>query len=137
MNKLTDPTLIEIFDSYPKVFRENLLKLRQLILNTAQKTKNVGKLEEVIRWGEPSFITSETRSGSTIRIAWHKSKPMQYGIFFNCNTTLVATFKEKYGDLFKYEGNRYIFFYENDRIPRKELSECIALALTYHLSTRF
>lgn len=58
MNKLTDQTLIEIFDSYPKVFRENLLKLRQLILNTAQKTKNVGKLEEVIRWGEPSFITS-------------------------------------------------------------------------------
>jgi hypothetical protein len=35
-----------------------------------------------------------------------------------------------------YEGNRRIVFGEDDRIPVKELSACISMALTYHRSKK-
>jgi hypothetical protein len=44
----------------------------------------------------------------------------------------VETFKEKFGAKFSYEGNRALVFTTNDLVPKTELAECIALALTYH-----
>lgn len=51
-------------------------------------------------------------------------------------TTLVDTFKEIYGDLFSYSGNRAIILPSSEAIPEAELSECIAIALTYHLTKK-
>ena len=53
-------------------------------------------------------------------------------MYFNCNTSLVDTFRELYGDVFMFEGNRAIVFGEADEIPVAELKHCISLALTYH-----
>lgn len=125
------------FNSYPLNFRKKLLFLRQLIFDTAQKINCVGSLEETLKWGEPSYLTSQTKCGTTIRLAWKKSRPNQYAIYFNCKTTLIDTFKEIYGDLFRYVDNRSIIFYEDDPIPLKQLSDCIAMALTYHLGKKF
>ena len=44
------------------------MKLRQLIFDVAAKTKDVGQLEETLKWGEPAYLTSESKSGSLIRI---------------------------------------------------------------------
>lgn len=121
------------FDSYPKKFRKKLMFLRQLIFETAANTDGAGELEETLKWGEPSYVTSQTKSGSTVRIDWKKSYPHQYAMYFNCKTTLVDTFKEIYGNLFTYGGNRSIIFQENDEIPVDELSDCIAMAFTYNL----
>lgn len=119
-------------DSYPGSVKLKLYYLRDLILDVASKTPGVGEIEETLKWGEPSFITSQTKSGSTIRIDWKKSTPHLYYIYFNCKTTLIDDFKEIYGDVFVYGGNRSIIFKVDDEVPYKELSECIALALTYH-----
>ena len=53
-------------------------------------------------------------------------------MYFNCNTSLVDKFRELYGDVFMFEGNRAIVFGEADEIPVAELKHCISLALTYH-----
>jgi hypothetical protein len=45
---------------------------------------------------------------------------------------LVITFKELFGDTFRYENNRAIIFNFNDEVPVDELKICIRLALTYH-----
>ena len=58
----------------------------------------------------------------------------KYAIYFLCQTTLVETFKERYRDVFEFEGNRSITFDENDRLPVEALSDCISMALTYRLS---
>ena len=134
MEKPTNIVLAKIFDSYPAKFKTKLLFLRKLIIDVAANTEKVGEIEETLKWGEPSYVTSQTKSGSTIRIAWNKSAPNEYAVYFNCRTNLVSTFKETYGDLFKYGGNRSIIFYEKDEISVKELSNCIAMALTYHLN---
>lgn len=134
--KFQNDTVKDKFDSYPSNIKQKLLFLRQLIFKVASATDNVGPIEETLKWGEPSYITSETKSGSTIRIDWKKSTPNQYAMYFNCKTTLVDTFKEIYGDIFQYGGNRSIIFEITDQIPVIELSDCISMALTYHINKK-
>lgn len=118
----------EIFYSYPKVFRERLLFLRELIFEVVNE--NEGMIcEETLKWGEPSYIT---KKGSTLRIAWSSKRPNLYGIYFNCQTTLIETFRIIFNEIFTFEGNRAIIFAENDEIPVAELKLCILTALTYH-----
>lgn len=123
----------EKFNQYPALIREKLLFLRTLIFKVAAETPGVGPLEETLKWQEPSYIPSTTKNGVAVRIDWKKSKPDQYAIYFHCKTTLVMTFQNIYGDLFKYEGNRAILFSEEDVIPVEALSDCIARALSYYL----
>jgi hypothetical protein len=62
-----------IFRAYPVRLRQKLLFLRQLIFEAALATDGVGALEETLKWGQPSYVTAETGSGSTIRIDHVKS----------------------------------------------------------------
>jgi hypothetical protein len=124
-----------IFESYPKPIRAKLLVLRKLILDTARKTKGVGAIEEALKWGQPSYLTTESKSGSTIRIDQVKAIPGQFAVYFHCQTNLVETFRELYPDL-KYSGNRAILLDAADKLPEAELRHCVGLALTYHLGKR-
>ena len=121
-----------VFDSYPMKMKAKLLFLRQLIFDTAASIENIGKLEETLRWGEPSYLTPNSKIASTIRIAWKESQKDKYSIFFKCTANLVPAFKEKFPDKFNFGGNRSIDFALNEKVPVKELKQCIALALTYH-----
>ena len=107
--------------------------LRRLIFDTASATEGVGELEETLKWGQPSYLTTESKSGITVRIDRVQSDHGQYAMYFNCQTTLIETFQELYPNELKYGGNRSIIFNENDEIPEEELQHCISLALTYHL----
>jgi len=125
-----------VFASYPPKFRRKLLALRRLILKTAKSIEGVGRIEETLKWGEPAYLTSETRSGSTIRIAWKRSRPTQYAMYFHCQTQLIERFRELFPDSFRFDGKRAIVFDEDDEVPTKQLSACIEIALTYHLNKR-
>jgi hypothetical protein len=126
-----NPEVAAVFAAYPEKFRAKLMFLRILIFDTAEKTDGVGELEETLKWGEPSYLTSKTKSGSTIRINWKESLGDNYAIYFKCTTNLVPTFKDLYPE-FTYEKNRAIHFRLNEEIPVKKLCHCIELALTYH-----
>ena len=121
------------FSVYPKPVRTKLLALRQMILDVAKKTAGVGKIEEALRWEQPSYLTPETGSGSTIRIDYIKNEPDKYAIYFICTSGLIEDFKELYKDEMKFVGNRSIVFGIADRLPEAALRHCISLALTYHL----
>ena len=129
MSQFKNKEVEKVFNSYPQEMREKLMLLRKLVIETASETEGIASLEETLKWGEPSYLT---KGGSTIRVAWNKSIPDQYAMYFNCKTKLVDTFKERYKDEFKYEGNRAIVFNKNDTIPINELKHCILLTLTYH-----
>src|SRR4051812_22838464 len=120
MKKFDNSKVADAFNAYPTLLRKRLLSLRQLIFDTAAQTKGVGKLEETLKWGEPAYVTSETKSGSTIRIDQKKYKEGYYAIYFNCQTNLVDTFREIFPNEFKLEGNRAIVFHQNDRIASKK-----------------
>ena len=125
-----------VFDAYPKEIKLKLMFLRQLIFDVASRTDGVGELEETLKWGQPSYLTTQSRSGSLVRIDQIKSQKGKYAMYFHCQTTLVDTFKEMYQDVFKFGGNRSINFSEEDKVPVEALSQCISMALTYHLNKK-
>jgi Domain of unknown function (DU1801) len=131
----TDAAVTAAFDAYPKPLKSKLLALRRLILDTARTTEGVGKIEEALKWGQASYLTNETKSGSTVRIDKVKSAANQYAVYFHCQTDLVATFRELYPEL-NYGGNRSIILEAAKDLPEAALRHCVALALTYHLNKR-
>ena len=120
------------FDAWPEDDREALLRLRDIIFETAAQTEGAGPLEETLKWGQPSYLTSESGSGSTVRLGSVKGMERTVAMYFHCQTDLVATFRRLYPETFTYEGNRAIHLKIGHQIPRSELSHCVALALTYH-----
>ena len=132
MSAITNPAVATVFATYPTAIREKLLALRELIFRIAESTKEVGEIEETLKWGEPAYLTSKSGSGSTIRLGWKASKPASYGIYFNCKTSLVETFKTLFPKEFSYEGNRAIVFKVSDAIAMDALAVCVGAALSYH-----
>jgi hypothetical protein len=132
----TDPAVEAVFAGYPARTKSRLLELRRLILETAAKTPGVGTLDETLKWGQPSYLTDETRSGSTIRI--DRVRPgagadkERYALYVHCQTTLVSTFRRLYRDELSFGGNRSILLDADRPLPKAALRHCIALALTYH-----
>lgn len=119
-----------VFDAYPASVRRKLLSLRELIFRTAASIEGVGEIEETLKWGEPAYVTSQTGSGSTIRIGWKNTSPNRYAMYFNCETTLIETFRTLFPSDFTFEGNRAIIFAQSDVIPTDALAFCIAATLT-------
>jgi Domain of unknown function (DU1801) len=121
------------FDSYPPGARQKLLALRKLIFKTAAAMKEVGDISETLKWGEPAYVTEETGSGSTIRIAWSAKSAHHVGMYFNCKTTLLESFRTLFPDMFRFEGNRAIIWHLDDVVDTASLTICIEHTLTYHL----
>jgi hypothetical protein len=130
------PEVAAVFDTYPEKVKLKLMFLRKLIFDVASRTDGVGELEETLKWGQPSYLTTQTKSGSLVRIDQIKSQEGKYAMYFHCQTTLVDTFKEMYRGQFEFGGNRSIIFSEKDKVPVEALSHCISMALTYHLNKR-
>jgi hypothetical protein len=120
------------FAAYPPKVRRKLMALRRLIFKTAAGMGGGGEIDETLKWVEPAYVTAQSKTGSTIRIGWKKSKPSQYAMYFHCQTSLVETFRTLFPNDFRYEGNRAIVFHEDDVVPADALSFCIEAALTYH-----
>ena len=129
MDSIENPNVAQVFDSYPEPMRKKMLRLRQIVFEAAAETEGVAAVEETLKWGEPSYLTKD---GSTIRMDWKQKSPHQYALYFNCNTSLVDTFKALYTGFFTFEGNRAIVFRETDELPVDALKHCISLALRYH-----
>jgi len=68
--------------------------------------------------GQPSYLTAESKSGSTIRIDQVKAEAGQYAVYFHCQTDLVETFRELYPEL-SYSGNRAICSTPATSCPRR------------------
>ena len=132
MKPFTNADVAHAFGAYPPAERRKLLALRALIFETASSIEGVGEIEETLKWGEPAYLTSESKSGSTIRIDWKKSNPLQYAMYFHCRTNLVETFRTLFPKEFKFDGDRAIVFDAADTVSTDALSVCIAAALTYH-----
>jgi hypothetical protein len=136
MRRFEDARVAAVFDSYSPAIRRKLLALRKLIFETAAKTDGVGDLEETLRWGQPSYLTSATKSGSTIRIDAIRGSETGYAVYFICHTNLVGTFRELYAGELSFDGNRGILLDARTPVPAKELGHCVAMALTYQSARR-
>ena len=131
MTRFSDTGVASVFKAYPPGIRAKLMALRELVFDTADKTAGVGRLTETLKWGQPSYLTEETGSGTTVRIDRLKADN-GYAVYFHCQSGLVGQFRELYPETFEYQGKRAIVFDAKDRVPARELRHCLALALTHH-----
>ena len=122
------PDVAAVFDRHPAAVRKALKALKATILETAAETDGVGLLEETLKWGQISYLTPATKSGTTIRIDARRDGGIAF--FVNCQTDLVSRYREMYPRAFTYVADREV------QLPaspdRAALKHCLALALTYH-----
>jgi Domain of unknown function (DU1801) len=109
--RIRNAAVARVFAGYPARVRRKLLALRALIFRTAASLAGVGRLEETLKWGEPAYVTAESKSGSTIRI---------------------ERFRQRFPGALTFEGNRVIVLDQDGKIPAAALASCIASAPTYH-----
>lgn len=109
-----------------------MLRLRELVFETAANTEGIGPIEETLKWSEPAYTTPVTKSGSTVRMDWKPSKPDQCCLYFHCQTNLLDTFRALFPHDFEFDGNRALALKVGEPIPEDAVSFCIGAALTYH-----
>lgn len=126
------PTVLPAFEKFAPTHRATLQALRDLIFETAKSDARIGDVEEALRWGEPAYLTSRTKSGTTIRLGVEKVSGLP-AMFFNCNTTLVEEFRQQFDAALQYSKNRAVLVQETEGETGNALRICIASALTYHL----
>ena len=125
-----DPNVKRVFSAFPDEVKDGLLELRDLIFDVAARTKGVGRLEETLKWGQPAYLTPETKSGTTIRLGCPKAGG--FAIYVHCQTSVISDFRALFPDEFDYEGNGAIHFEPAKDLPAKKLELFITRALTYH-----
>jgi Domain of unknown function (DU1801) len=131
-----DPRVEAHFDRYPTAVKQKMLALRELVFAVAAQNEAIGALQETLKWGEPAYLTTLTRSGSTLRMDWKPKAPEQLALYFNCKTGLVDTFRSLFPKDFQFEGHRAIVLTLSEPLRKKELQFCMAAALTYYLKKR-
>ncbi len=129
MEKIENSEVSSAFEALPADMRKKLLRLRKLVFDAARESSEIGVVEETLKWGEPGYLA---KKGSTVRLAVHSKVADRYGVYFNCQTSLVETFRELYSDQLKFDGKRAIVFDRGDKIPDQIVKHCIAMSLNYH-----
>ena len=129
LTRFSDENVAKVFDTYPEPIKTSLLRLRQLIMDTAAGLEDLNGFQETLKWGEPSSLCKQ---GSTIRLGWQQNHPKQYKLMFHCQTKLIDSFREVFPDELRYEGNRAIVFHDQAPINKDVLRQCILAALRYH-----
>jgi len=128
-----DELFIEIIAPYSPMARKRLGDLRKLILKVAKGLNGVGQITQALRWGQFSFLTLESGSGSTIRLDGKRNDANSVAVYFHCQSGLIEHFKNLYKDELKFEGKRGIVLDVRAELPEAAIRHCISLALTHHL----
>ena len=126
-----DSNVEHTFDKFPEDVRGGLLELREMIFKVAARTPGVGKIQETLKWKQPSYLTPETKSGSTLRLGLPKEGC--FAIYTHCQTTILSDFQTIFPNDFVYEGNRAVHFRSDENLPLDRLEMLVKSALTYHL----
>ncbi len=121
----------DVIDSYPPAARDGVLRLRELILETAADLPGIGPVEETLKWGQPSYLTPVSKSGSTLRLGIPKTGG--FALYAHCQTTIISTFAATFPGQDRIEGNRAILFDRTSQIDPERHVLLIRHGLTYHL----
>lgn len=107
------------------------MRLRSLIFETAAQTPEAGQVAEVLRWGQPSYITPATKMGSTIRLGVPKAA--RFALFVHCQSRLIPEFFAAFPAWDRLEGTRAVLFNDPAEVEPVRHGWLINRALTYHI----
>ena len=127
MASIKNPEIKSIFAAYPKQARKPMKLLRDWIHEVA--SEHDMSVEEAIKWGEPSYRSDH---GSPVRLGVRSDNELLCCIFFNCQTSLVETFRELYADELTFDGKRALTLKADSEFPEDTVKHCLEMALKYH-----
>ncbi|MEM5475551.1 DUF1801 domain-containing protein [Pacificibacter sp. AS14] len=128
---IDNPAVAQVFAEFSPFERVGLLGLRQLIFDVAARDADIGQIEETLKWGQPAYLPSKTKSGTTLRLGLPKTGG--FAILVHCQTTVISDFRALFGDDFAYDGNRAVVFSKGDVVQTDKLVLLVSAALRYHL----
>ena len=128
----TDAAVEARFRALPEPLWPAMLRLRQMILEVAAGSPDIGPLTETLKWGEPAWLPRRPMTGTTVRAGALKGSSTHYALYVHCQTSLIETYRRHYSEQFSYDGNRALVLSVEREPPAEPLAHCIALALTYH-----
>ncbi|MEO0904439.1 MAG: DUF1801 domain-containing protein, partial [Pseudomonadota bacterium] len=114
MPPFASPAVAAAYQALPATAREAAMALRDLIFMVAADTPEAGEIAEVLRWGQPSYITPKTKSGSTLRIG--ATKAGEAAIFAHCGSQIISTYAATFPGMDWIEGNRAVIFAKTEDI---------------------
>jgi len=124
------PSVRAAFDAFDPVPRALLLTLRTAIFDTA-KTLPVGRIEETLKWGQPSYATPNTRAATPIRLGVTKTGDV--GVFTHCQSTVMSDFRALAPPHMRFDGNRALLLPPSKPFVINDITPLIRAALSYRL----
>lgn len=133
-NMSTPPLSPEIASAFAQIGhaeRRILLALRARIFELAAGMDSVGPRTETLKWGQPSYLTEQTKSGTPLRVGCTKAGSP--AMFVHCQTSVIRDVSAlPYADA-NFEGNRALLVPSIEAVQTPVVSEMIQMALGYHL----
>jgi hypothetical protein len=120
----------QAFAACSRANQNGMHHLRGLIFATAARQPQIGRVVEDLRWGQPAYLTPDTKAACSLRIGPHRDGG--FALFVQCKTTLIADFLAGPGVGQRTEGTRAVLFRTAADIADGPVSLLIAGALTYH-----
>lgn len=125
------PEIAAVFAAQSALTAQGMARLRDLIIDTAASDPRVGPLTESLKWGQPAFRPKAANTGTTLRVAAHKSAA--FALYAPCSTTVIPTHAQRFAGADRIDGNRAILFDRPDQIDADRLRLTILHGLTYFL----
>lgn len=123
-------TVQAAFNAMPSATRDTLLAIRTMIYDLAADLP-VGRIEETLKWGQPSYATPDTNAATPIRLGVTKSGTP--AIFTHCQSSVMSDFQSICGTGFTFDGNRALHLPADAMPPLDSLTPLLRAALTYRI----
>ncbi len=133
MDRCTQPPapVTELIDAWPDAPRTQLLACRALFLDVAKEAE-VGRLDETLKWGQPSWRPARRNTGSTLRAYWFAKDPAFLSLYVDCKSNLATRMRDLYPDLPRNDGRRHLAIDLGAPLPEQALRHLAAMTFTYH-----
>ncbi len=128
------PDVAQAYDALPDAHRPYALQLRTWILEEGASVGAAGGIEETLKWGEPSYLPVAPRVGTTVRVGAHDGAHV--ALYVSCQTTLVDSYRARFGDALAYSKTRAVLFPLDAPLPEDAVRTCVRMALEYHVNKR-
>lgn len=128
-----DQHIITAYERFSEPVSKRLLEIRRLLLDIAHHDHEIGPITETLKWGEPSYLTEQSKSGTTIRLSHVKERSDVCGVYVHCQTRLIGEFRDSFGDELEFSGNRAVLIDVNTPLDETLITMFLRKALTYHL----
>lgn len=110
--------------------RAHILALRDLIYEVAE-TLPVGRIDESLKWGQPSYTTADIKAATPIRLG--VTKDGDVAVLTHCQSTVMSDFRALAPQDMRFDGNRALLLDPAAPLPTEAIVPLIRAALTYRL----